>query len=177
MRRLIWVFAGHTYHIVGNLIHWLKLFFISMPSYCKTVLIQFGPDLDPNCMLRLSADDDGVQPKSKIIISVNQFWSRSGPTFVRLDLGPKFILRLSASDNNSQNVNYVQFQTVSIQIRPERLLRLSTDDNGKQRNCCYHFLILVSCPFLFKCLYSLLFGLREKISSGNKILPLYKTGR
>ena len=24
MRRLIWAFAGRTYHIVGNLVHWLK---------------------------------------------------------------------------------------------------------------------------------------------------------
>ena len=27
MRRLIWGFAGRTYHIVGNLIHWLKLLY------------------------------------------------------------------------------------------------------------------------------------------------------
>ena len=25
MRRLIWGFAGHTYHIVGNLMHWLSV--------------------------------------------------------------------------------------------------------------------------------------------------------
>ena len=23
MRRLIWAFAGRTYHVVGNLLHWL----------------------------------------------------------------------------------------------------------------------------------------------------------
>ena len=28
MRRLIWVFAGHTYHNVGNLMHWLKCFLL-----------------------------------------------------------------------------------------------------------------------------------------------------
>ena len=26
MRRLVWAFAGHTYHIVGNLMHWLIIY-------------------------------------------------------------------------------------------------------------------------------------------------------
>ena len=28
MRRLIWGFAGRTYHIFGNLMHWLILYFL-----------------------------------------------------------------------------------------------------------------------------------------------------
>ena len=32
MSRLIWGFAGRTYHIVGNLMHWLKLWLISVPN-------------------------------------------------------------------------------------------------------------------------------------------------
>ena len=99
---------------------------------------------------------------------------------MRPNLAPKYMLKLSAENNNSQNfrVNYDKCQTVSIQIRPEKLLRLSIDVNGKQSKLLLslsYFSILSI--FLFKCLYSLLFGMRDKISSGNKILPLYKTRR
>ena len=40
MRRLIWGFAGRTYHIVGNLMHWLKYNFQMNLKY-KTVLDMF----------------------------------------------------------------------------------------------------------------------------------------
>ena len=42
MRRLIWGFAGHNYHIVGNLMHWLNLFLISVFMVCinKTSFIR-----------------------------------------------------------------------------------------------------------------------------------------
>ena len=33
MRRLIWGFAGRTYHIVGNLMHWVRMFEVSLAMF------------------------------------------------------------------------------------------------------------------------------------------------
>ena len=39
MRRLIWGFAGRTYHIVGNLMHWLKFYDIQIIAFYCTYKI------------------------------------------------------------------------------------------------------------------------------------------
>ena len=39
MRRLIWGLAGRTYHIVGNLMHWLKCFFAILRSHCLSYFL------------------------------------------------------------------------------------------------------------------------------------------
>ena len=33
MCRLVWAFAGRTYHIVWNLMHWLKFYFVYVGDY------------------------------------------------------------------------------------------------------------------------------------------------
>ena len=42
MRRLIWGFAGRTYHIVWNLMHWLNLQFIRSMDIIHAKYLLFG---------------------------------------------------------------------------------------------------------------------------------------
>ena len=46
MRRLIWGFAGRTYHIVGNLMHWLNFTNFSAWYGIKKVPDNFGEPFD-----------------------------------------------------------------------------------------------------------------------------------
>ena len=41
MRRLVWAFAGHTYHIVGNLMHWLLYIEVKIDYLDTTILSRY----------------------------------------------------------------------------------------------------------------------------------------
>ena len=44
MRRLVLAFAGHTYHIVGNLMSWLKYIVLSLEKPAvNTAVCSFSP--------------------------------------------------------------------------------------------------------------------------------------
>ena len=57
MRRLIWGFAGFTYHIVGKLMHWLNSFFANSHLLATSLdpdkdrqNVDTDLDLDPNSL-------------------------------------------------------------------------------------------------------------------------------
>ena len=57
-----------------------------------------GPDLGPNCLQRLSADDKSLQ-RNTIKMS-NSLDSDQARHFVRPDLGPNCLQKLSADDKS-----------------------------------------------------------------------------
>ena len=145
MRRLIWGFAGRTYHIVGNLMHWLIWLILDYtPIEDHSTILYWNQLLDRRYCTGLLCHSDSLTYQAASPLPLTCLWAPSGKPPRRIPQGSGWCHEPSSKNRRKYKLNINTEKNMKISTTVQSLYntpRYNTDMDITQSCCGSNFFL------------------------------------